>query len=130
MSETICNPCPEFTCSCPIPECANTLNLGTITSLNTPVFIQVQKQNGPEYLQAFTSEADGTIKLDLTDPNTSFFNHFDGSYLVWATLAGYLCEDDKLEMTSEGEIATTWAVTFKKSGNTNFNEVIISPVVS
>jgi len=70
------------------------LNLGQIPNVNTSVFIQVEKQNGAQLIQAFTSEADGTVKLDLSDPDTHFYNHFDGLYMVWVTLGGYLCDGD------------------------------------
>ncbi len=129
MSTTICAPCVEFQCVCSVPECANTINLGQIPNVNTLVFITIEKQNGSQILQSFTSEADGTIKLDMTDPNTSYYNHFDGLYLVWATLGGYYCENDKLEMTATGVVSTTYGITFRKAQGTNFNEVFIEPVV-
>lgn len=127
MSSTLCAPCPEFQCICNIPECATLLNLGQIPNVNTSVFVQIEKQNGAQFIQAFTSLADGTVRLDLSDPDTNFFNHFDGLYMVWVTLGGYLCENDKLEMTASGTISTMYGFAFEKAVGSSVGEVFATP---
>lgn len=115
MSETICNPCPDFTCACPVPECTETLILGTITDLNTDVLVYVQKlNNGASRIQSVTSSPTGSISLDMTD-RVDFYNHFDGEYYIWATKTGYWCDGSKLEILQAGITTTTYSVTFTKS---------------
>ena len=127
MSQTLCAPCEEFQCICNVPSCATLLNLGQIPNVNTQVFVQVQKQNGAQYLQSFISLADGTVRLILSDPNEAFFNQFDGLYLVWVTLGGYLCENDKLEMTASGTVSTMYGFSFEKAVGSSVGEVFATP---
>jgi len=112
---TTCNECPDFTCACPVPVCADRLNLGTIADLNTPVYVWIEKQNGKSYLQSTTSGAAGEVSLDLTDPHADFYNEFDGLYLIWVTAGGYYCDEVRLVMTQFGTIATTWGIRFARS---------------
>lgn len=77
-----CNTC-QLTKS--IPTCTESLVLGTIAS-DTDVFIFVlNHSNGYLYKQEATSSPYGTLILDLTKPDPSFYNQ-DSDYEVWATL--------------------------------------------
>jgi hypothetical protein len=116
MSETICNPCPDFTCVCPVPECTETLILGNISDVNTAVLVYILKEiNGASYVQSVVSDANGRVTLDMTDPNAAYFNHFDGNYQVWVTKAGYWCDDARLEIVQAGVTSTTYQITFSRS---------------
>lgn len=110
-----CINCPDPSCACPLPECATTLRLGTITLLNTQVFVHIVKANGAEYIHSVTSTAGGFVDVDLTEPNKDFYNSYDGEYLIFVMSGGYFCEGGKLTVTSPGGAWTTASVTFRKS---------------
>ena len=126
---TICKDQIDFTCTCPVPECKDTLILGTISLINTPVFIFIEKQNGAIYVQERISASDGRVTVDLNEPDSAFFNSFDGQYLIWVTRAGgYFCEEDKEIITQEGIQSNTYGLRFEKVGNSKGGSVNIRPI--
>lgn len=120
MTTSSCLSCPEFTCACDINECLSTIRLGRISLLNTQVYVHIEKQNGAKYIQAVTSDGSGFVDLDVTDPDTFFFNHFDGLYLVYIMNGGYACDGDKLEVTAPGGTYTTVGFRFMKNAGVQY----------
>jgi len=113
---TSCSPCESYRCTCPIATCINSLVLGNIADVNTDVYIFIQKQNGAEWIQAATSNASGTVILDMTDPSKDFFNQYDGLYKVWVTGGNpYFCDEQKLSITINGLTSYTYGITFFNS---------------
>ncbi len=77
-----CNNCSELD---PIPECTESLLLGTIEP-DTEVYIYVKNiSNRYIHSEATTSDEDGYLTLDLEQPDPTYYNS-DSSYEVWATL--------------------------------------------
>lgn len=77
-----CNDCHELD---QIPECTYSLELGTIDA-ETEVYIYVKNIfTGYIHRQEAESGVDGILELDLTEPDSSFYNK-DSSYEIWATL--------------------------------------------
>lgn len=113
MSE--CNPCGTISCACPLPACATTLVLGSVGLLNTPVFVHIVKANGAEHIEEVTTTGAGVINLPLNSPSESFYNPYDGAYLIYVMSGGYFCEDDKLTVTSALLTWTTASVEFRAS---------------
>lgn len=110
-----CNDCPTPSCACPLPSCATTLILGTVSLLNTQVFIHIEKANGAEYIQEVTTSGSGVVTLDLTDPSRAFYNPYDGQYIIYVMQGGYYCDDDKLTVTSGAQTWTTVSVGFREA---------------
>jgi len=77
-----CNTCQQTKS---IPQCTTLLVLGTIAE-NTEVYIFVKNHTtGYIHRQEATSDEDGVLSLDLSLPDSSFYNP-DSNYEVWATL--------------------------------------------
>ena len=74
--------CPTYINTKPVPVCCETLTIGTITALNTAVKVYITKSNGARIVQDTTSSAAGLVTLDMTDPESEFYNEYDGLYLV------------------------------------------------
>jgi len=74
--------CPSYINTKPVPVCCDTLTIGTITALNTDVKVYITKANGARIVQETTSSAAGLVTLDMTDPESEFYNEYDGIYLV------------------------------------------------
>ena len=87
-----CNNCETLD---PIPECSESLELGTIDA-NTEVYIYV-KNLFSEYIhrQEAISGNYGALVIDLTYPVPSFYNK-DSSYEVWATLRD---DNERIDIT-------------------------------
>jgi len=65
---------------------AGTVNLGTITSLNTDVYISIEDTStGKQFRQEATSSATGQVDLDLTQPDAYTFRP-NADYDVWVWL--------------------------------------------
>jgi hypothetical protein len=77
-----CNDCSELDS---IPECTDSIVLGSIDP-DTEVYIYV-KNIFTDYVhrEEVTSDGDGDITLDLTEPDSSFYNP-DSQYEIWVTL--------------------------------------------
>jgi len=68
----------------PIPTCTELLVLGAITS-DTDVYIYVKNHNsGYVHRQEAVSTLYGTLSLDMSLPDPSFYNQ-DSNYEVWVT---------------------------------------------
>jgi hypothetical protein len=77
-----CNNCSELD---PIPECTDNILLGTIEP-DTEVYIYVKNlSSGYVHREETTSDEDGYLTLDLTEPDPTYYNS-DSHYEVWATL--------------------------------------------
>lgn len=77
-----CNDCHELD---QIPECTDSLELGSIDA-DTEVYIYVKNIfTGYVHRQEALSDEEGTLTLDLTEPESSFYNK-DSSYEIWITL--------------------------------------------
>jgi hypothetical protein len=78
-----------------IPECTEELVLGTIDP-DTEVYIYVKNIfTGYVHREEVTSDGDGEIVLDLTQPDISFYNQ-DSIYEIWATLR---TDSERLDIT-------------------------------
>lgn len=79
--------CKQCTSIKEIPTCTTNLELGTIGSNNTDVFIFVSNiTTGLNYRQAVESSAGGVVTLIMANPRQDFYNP-NSSYEVWITLA-------------------------------------------
>lgn len=111
-----CNECPDPSCACPLPACADTLIIGSVPSYpNTDVFVHIVKANGAQHIEQVTTDGNGVISLPLDSPSASFYNPYDGTYIMFVMLDGYFCEDDKLTVTTGDQTWTTVAVEFQPS---------------
>jgi hypothetical protein len=78
-----------------IPECTESLELGSIAP-DTEVYIYVKNIfTGYVHRQETTSDGDGDLILDLTEPDISFYNQ-DSIYEIWATLR---TDNERLDIT-------------------------------
>jgi hypothetical protein len=107
-----CNNCYSFDS---IPECTSELTLGIIDPL-TDIYIYVKNTfTGYMHREEVTSDANGEIILDLTQPDPSFYNQ-DSSYEIWATLR---TDSDLIEITvAYGIVDTCISVEFFKVNDT------------
>jgi hypothetical protein len=94
-----CNTCETFD---PIPECSESLELGTIDA-DTEVYIYVKNQFS-EYVhrQEALSDEDGVLTIDLTYPVPSFYNK-DNTYEVWTTLRD---DNERIDITISYGVVT------------------------
>lgn len=77
-----CNDCHELD---QIPECTDSLELGTIDA-ETEVYIYVKNTfTGYVHRQEALSGLYGALELDLTLPDPTYYNK-DSSYEIWVTL--------------------------------------------
>lgn len=107
--------CGNYLQTRPVPACAETLTIGTVTLLNTVVNIYITKANGKKTVQEITTDGSGTVVLDLTDPSTLFYNEFDGVYTIQV---GETYEEP-LNVTVGTDISKTVGVSFVNiSGST------------
>lgn len=127
---TGCNSCEDFTCTEAVPTCASLLNIGfPIDTLSNTVSVFAQKLLGGEpFVQVVDIDGytDG-ISLDITD---SYFNEFDGIYLIWATDSGSDVEPKDrltLELDGVGQY-TLYGVEFVRTRGKTFNEITIVPI--
>jgi len=74
--------CPSYLATKPVPVCVEDLTLGTISATNTAVKVFITKPNGNRYVQEVTTDGSGNVVLDCTDPSESYYNEFDGLYLI------------------------------------------------
>lgn len=124
-----CNQCPEFTCTKPVPECALQLCLGTPDSSSDTFNVYIEKQNGARYVQ----EIEGVyfyaneICIDLEDPNSEFFNEYDGLYKIWVTEADAGITE-YVTMLQDGIESTMYGVNFKKIVGSVIDYVDIEPI--
>ncbi len=86
----------------PIPECSESLELGTIDA-NTEVYIYV-KNLFSEYIyrQEAISGNYGALTIDLSWPHYSFYNK-DFAYEVWITLRN---DNERIDITISYGIVT------------------------
>lgn len=107
-----CNNCSQLD---EIPECTETLVLGTIDP-DTEIYIYVKNiSNGYVHREETTSNGDGDITLDLTAPDSTFYNP-DSSYEVWATLR---TESVRLDITyAYGLTDTCLSISFFRVNDT------------
>jgi hypothetical protein len=69
-----------------IPECTESIVLGALSEIDTEVYIYVKNTfTGYVHREETTSNGDGDVTLDLTQPDSSFYNQ-DSAYEVWVTL--------------------------------------------
>ncbi len=100
-----CNNCENLD---PIPECSESLELGTITA-DTDVYIYVKNTIGYVHRQEAISDNDGLLEIDLTEPDLSFYNK-DNSYEVWVTLRD---DNERIDITiSYGIVADCVNISF------------------
>lgn len=128
---SICSSCDTFTCAKPIPECAETLNLGQVTATTGEVSIYVYYTIGGEeiiYRQNYDQSGyTDDIILDLTLPIPEFYNRFNGIYKIWVT-DNEANMNDRLTMTaSDNTTATIWGVEFQRVEGSDITEAIIVP---
>jgi hypothetical protein len=92
LIDMACNNCETLDA---IPECSDSLELGTIDA-DTEVYIYV-KNNFTGYIhkQNAVSGLYGALTLDLTLPDPSFYNK-DSNYEVWATLRD---DNERIDIT-------------------------------
>jgi hypothetical protein len=77
-----CNDCHELD---QIPECTDSLELGSVDA-DTEVYIYVKNIfTGYIHRQEALSDEEGVLTLDLTQPESSYYNK-DSSYEIWVTL--------------------------------------------
>lgn len=77
---------------------AGTVILGTISSLSTAIYINVQNTATKAiYRQSATTDGAGVVTLDITDPSAQAY-YFNTDYDVWVTL-------------QTGDISTTQNIT-------------------
>ncbi len=86
-----CNDCHTLD---PIPECSESLELGTIDT-NTEVYIYVKNITGYTHRQEAISGNYGALTLNLYIPDPSLYNK-DNSYEVWATLRD---DNERIDIT-------------------------------
>jgi hypothetical protein len=65
-----------------LPTCSESLTLLGLTA-DTDAFIYVQSISGYVHRYEGTTDAEGGITLDITEPST--FYHSDSSFKIWAT---------------------------------------------
>lgn len=93
-----------------VPECANSLFIGQITP-DTDYWVHIQNiTTGHSTLQAITSNGDGSITIDLTNPDKSYFNH-NSFYMVYVTLPD---SDERLSLLLGGQTPTCYLIGFEK----------------
>jgi hypothetical protein len=88
-----------MSCNCSeldsIPECTDSIVLGAISDIDTEVYIYVKNTfTGYVHREEATSNGDGDVTLDLTEPDSSFYNQ-DSAYEVWITTRD---SSDRLEI--------------------------------
>jgi hypothetical protein len=91
-----------------IPECTENLEVGYIDP-NTEVYIYVKNIfTGYVHREEVTSDGDGLINLDLTQPET-FYNQ-DSIYEIWVTLR---TDNERIDITvSYGEVHDCLSLAF------------------
>lgn len=120
-----CNTC-QSTKS--IPVCTDSLVLGTITS-NTDVYIfVVNHSSGYTHRQEATSGNYGELRIDLTKPDTSFYNP-DSAYEIWATLQTS-SQNERLDITIDAVEYTCFNLSFNRvfdelDANVNYTETTL-----
>lgn len=104
---TQCNPCTHMK---PLARCMAILTIGTITQLNTAVYVYILNHTtGVRVRFPATSNAiTGLVTVDLTD-YPQIENH---DYEIWLTLASATNTDDRLEVTVDTVEYICFAVSF------------------
>ena len=94
----------------PIPTCTESLVLGTIAS-DTDVYIFVKNHSsGYIHRQEATSTLYGTLALDMSLPDPSFYNQ-DSNYEVWVTLQT-VSPNDRLDITIDSVTYDCFSLSF------------------
>lgn len=93
----------------PLARCMAVLTIGTITQLNTAVYVYILNHTtGVRVRFPATSNGAGLVTVDLTDyPQIQ-----DHDYEIWLTLASATNTDDRLEVTVDTVEYTCFAVSF------------------
>lgn len=107
----------------PVPECVSSIVIGVIALLSTPVHVFV-KNNTTNYvhIQEATSAADGTITLDSTLPDISFYNK-NHLYEIWVTGIADLI---KLPITINSIDYDCLLIQFEKIAESHYTEFTLS----
>lgn len=75
-----CTPIKELTAG------AGTVVLGTVAETSSDVYVYVKNTATKQiYRQSTTTDGDGTVTLDLTDPD-AFAYHPNATFEIWVTL--------------------------------------------
>ena len=117
--------CTNCTESNQIPECVDTITIGTIANLNTAVYIYIRNlSTGYVHQQAATSSGAGLVILDSTLPDKSFYNE-NHLYELWITLqsAGI---NNKKTITIDAEVQDCLLLNFVKTDSTTITTHIIT----
>lgn len=108
MSCTPCQPTKK------IPTCAAEVVVGSIEDLSTDIYIYIKNlTTGYLHRQESTSGPYGLVTLDLSVPDSSFYNP-NSTYELWATLANAQI-GDRLEITIDEEPETCFELSFEKA---------------
>lgn len=107
-----CNECTSLEST---PECSDSITIGKITAL-TEAYIYVKNIfTGYIHREEVTSDADGDIVLNLSEPDSSFYNS-DSAYEVWVTLR---TDSERLDVTyAYGLTDTCFNLEFYKVNDT------------
>jgi hypothetical protein len=107
-----CNDCYQLDS---IPECTEELELGSIAP-DTEVYIYVKNIfTGYVHREEVTSDGDGDIVLDLTQPDISFYNQHS-IYEIWVTLR---TDNERIEVTyAYGLTADCFSLSFFQVNDT------------
>ena len=108
---SICSDCIH---SKPIARCITNLIVGTISSLNTAVYVYVRDITTDRDIRySLTSSAAGLITIPITPQRFSE----DHSYEIWVTLATAAGVENKQNITIGGEVSNCVAVRFETIWN-------------
>lgn len=76
--------CSTCTHAKTVTKCTDSLVLGQITDINTDVYIFVQSENGHQWRENATTDANGVVDIDLTSSANKIM--WQRPYFIWVTL--------------------------------------------
>lgn len=107
----------------PVPECVDSIIIGKVPPVSTPLHVFVKNvTTGYTYMQDVTSGPDGTIILDSTLPDKSFYNQ-NHLFEVWVT---NITDMVKLPITIAGLTYSCLLVPFEKINQSDYTSYTVA----
>ena len=117
--------CIECAETKPVPECVNSIILGTIAFNSEPIYVFVKNIiTGYVHSEDSNSSAAGIVTLSTTLPDISFYNH-NHLYEIWVTRQSQTI-NDRLPITIGALPYTCFLVPFIKVYSSNITTHTLS----